>query len=69
MAEKFVVEVTDGMLGCFMDKDEKVRFAGIENLFYVCRSLNEIVLINFNEIFDKLMMRSVVDADDSIFIS
>jgi hypothetical protein len=52
LAEKFVKEITQGMLECFGDKDERVRFAGIEYLYYVCRSLNEIVLLNLNQIFE-----------------
>jgi hypothetical protein len=66
LAEKFVVDITSGMLECFIDKDEKVRYAGIEYLYYVCKSLNEIVLLNFNEIFEQLMLRSVIETDESI---
>lgn len=52
LAEKFIKDITGGMLDCFGDKDEKVRYAGIEYLYYVSISLNEIVLLDLNRIFD-----------------
>lgn len=40
LTAKFVVDLTQPVLECMDDKDEKVRLIAIECLYYLCRKLN-----------------------------
>lgn len=53
------------MLDCFNDKEERVRYAGIEYMFLTCRCMNDIVLIQFNAIYKKLI-KNILDTDESV---
>lgn len=43
------------MLDCFKDKEERVRYAGIEYLFLTCKAMNDIILLKFDDIYKKLL--------------
>jgi len=66
LSEKFVKDITQSMLECFTDRDERIRAAGIEYLQYVCHSMKETVLLNLNNIFEQLVYRSVAESDERI---
>ena len=56
-----VVDVSDSILGCFKDKDVKIN--AIEAHHNLNLSLDEIVLLNFNKIFETLINRSHEETD------
>lgn len=40
------------------NNDDKVRLAAIENLYYQSKSLKEVLLVNFNNIFESMLLRA-----------
>jgi hypothetical protein len=56
-----VVDVSDSILGCFKDKDVKIN--AIETHHNLNLSLDEIVLLNFSNIFETLINRSHEETD------
>lgn len=64
MAEKYVEDITNLILECIKDQDEKIRFMGIEYMYHVCKLFNDLVLINFNNIFN-LLIKKIGDLKES----
>ena len=58
MAEKLVEDLTDPVLECFSDMDEKARFSAIDCLHNMTRIFKTMLLKNFNNIFEHLLNHS-----------
>lgn len=65
-AERFVVEITSFLLEGLKDKDERIRFAALEYLYFICKHFNELALLNFNEIFLALLHK-IGEVDESTY--
>ena len=53
------------LISCLKDPDSKIRFYACESLYNVIKSLRDIALIEFNEIFDALI-DVVADPDEEV---
>ena len=53
------------MLDCFRNKEDRVRYAGIEYMFLTCKCFNDIILLKFDDIFEKLI-NNIIDTNDSV---
>jgi len=59
----YICDITNSMLATLSDSDAKIRFHSLESLYFVCKSCGEIVLLNFNQIFENLVNK-VADLDE-----
>ncbi|KRX07492.1 Armadillo-type fold [Pseudocohnilembus persalinus] len=55
IAEKHVKNLTNIVISQLDDHDKKIQVSALESLYFICKSLREVVLLNFNNIFDKLV--------------
>jgi len=60
------VELTQPVLDCVNCADDKIKLIALERIYGFAKTLKEIVLINFNDIFANLLNHS--SDEDCIFI-
>jgi len=53
------------LIACLKDPDPKIRFSACESLYNVIKSLREISLLSFNEIF-KSLVTAISDMDEDV---
>lgn len=64
MAERYVKSLTSPMLENFKDLDYKSRFAAVEHLDIMCKTLKTMILINLNELFEAIATH-ISDSNES----
>ncbi len=60
------MDLTKPLIIAMNDSDSKVRFASLESMYFLCKSIGEKCLINFNSIFEVLIVK-VADIDEGNF--
>ncbi|CAD8103047.1 unnamed protein product [Paramecium sonneborni] len=57
--------IVDPMIDCMRDKEERVRYTGIEYLFLTSKQLGDVILNKLEEIY-KNLVQSFLDPDESV---
>jgi vacuole morphology and inheritance protein 14 len=57
--------IIDPVLKCLKDQNNKIRFAACDTLYNIIKTLRDVVLIKFNDIFEELI-DVVADVDDDV---
>jgi hypothetical protein len=62
------MDLTRPVLECLNSPDEKVKLLAIERLNIYTKNLKEIILINFNEIFEHILTHSSDEESKAILV-
>lgn len=50
-AARFIHRLVPPILDCFNDTEQKIRFNSIKSLFFICKAMENAVMLVFNDIF------------------
>ncbi|EWS71066.1 MHCK/EF2 kinase domain protein (macronuclear) [Tetrahymena thermophila SB210] len=64
-ARQYVKMLTRPLIDQMQDNDSKIRFACLEGLYHITFALQDIILLNFKDIFETLVTK-VTDMDNSV---
>ena len=65
LAASLLSSIVDPVLVCLKDQDSKIRFAACDTLYNLIKTLRDVALIKFNDIFEELI-EVVPDVDDDV---
>jgi vacuole morphology and inheritance protein 14 len=64
-AARLIYRIVLPIVECFNDTEQRIRYNAIKNLYFICKALENVCMLVFNDIFEQLIGK-IADFDEQV---